>query len=44
MVMELESLSSETLNIANGIFTLFESEIEIENFVMVLGMGCEHIS
>ena len=40
--MELESLSSETLNIANGIFTLFESEIE--NFVMVLGMGCEHIS
>ena len=42
--MELESLFSSILNIDNGVFTLAESEIETENFVMVLGMGCEHIS
>ena len=42
--MELESLSSSILNIDNGIFTPAESEIETENFVMVLGMGSDHIS
>ena len=42
--MELESLSSSTLNIENGVFIISESEIETENFIMVLGMGCEHIS